>query len=347
MERIISYDELPKSKGQSIYFRMETDPRLYVNLLAKGYKIVRSIIDADESTIYVTGRRQDYDCQDGYEYRQMVISKIDTSLKEKGIEKPQSIGFNYFDLVNYKYELPFVFKNENQNGGKEKFLIATEEDYDNLISACDFLLSKKWLLFNFLGTNDIRYHIDYQEYLSKFVIQEYIQTPSEYNTTVRLLTTPSNDLLYASLKYNKPEEYQDETTLLGLLLHEIYPLSTKSIVSNTLSGGENILIGEELYLPKERKLLASHNVGTDQFESLVSISEQVHQEFQSELGIICGFDYIYDREQNKWFLLEYHSRPMVGDYSKRQGIPYETSDDRLSAEGRVRATSLALTLKRN
>ena len=64
------------------------------------------------------------------------------------------------------------------------------------------------------------------------------------------------------------------------------------------------------------------------------------------MGIICGFDYIYDQEKENWFLLEYHSRPMVGDYSKRQGINYDTKEDRITAEGRVRATALSLTLKK-
>ena len=45
MERIISYDELPKSTGQSIYLRMETDPKLYLTLLRNGYKIVNNIIE--------------------------------------------------------------------------------------------------------------------------------------------------------------------------------------------------------------------------------------------------------------------------------------------------------------
>ena len=43
MEKIITYDELPKSNGQSIYLRMETDPRLYVTLLSKGYKVINNI----------------------------------------------------------------------------------------------------------------------------------------------------------------------------------------------------------------------------------------------------------------------------------------------------------------
>ena len=37
---------------------------------------------------------------------------------------------------------------------------------------------------------------------------------------------------------------------------------------------------------------------------------------------------------------------MVGDYSKRQGIPYVTKEDRITAEGLVRATALNKTLSK-
>ena len=37
---------------------------------------------------------------------------------------------------------------------------------------------------------------------------------------------------------------------------------------------------------------------------------------------------------------------MVGDYSKRQNISYESKEDKVTAEGRVRATALNLTLKK-
>ena len=72
----------------------------------------------------------------------------------------------------------------------------------------------------------------------------------------------------------------------------------------------------------------------------------MHEECKRELGIICGFDYIYDQERKEWFLLEYHSRPMVGEYAKRQGLSYDTVEDKLTAEGRVRATALSLVLKK-
>lgn len=347
MKRIITYDELPKSRGESIYLRMETDPKLYVTLLSKGYKIINHIDDTKEDTIYVTGKRQDYDCIDFNDYKEKVELNIENRLKEDNIVKPNTYKFSFKDLVNHQYKLPFVLKNENQNGGREKFLINTEEDYENLINACSLLLDKDLLYWQSLMNDDIRYRVDYKKYLeNNFTVQDYINTPSNYNTTVRLLTTSADDLLYASLKYNKTEEYSDNTTLLGYLLSKEYPLSTKSIVSNTLSGGENILLGENNYLKEEKKLLRLHDIGNDKFEDLINSSLHINKEFKKELGIICGFDYIYDKDKEKWFLLEYHSRPMVGDYSKRNNISYITKEDRLMAEGRVRATALDLTLKK-
>ena len=343
MERIISYDELPRSSGQSIYLRMETDPKLYVTLLSKGYRVINNITQANESTIYVTGRRQDTKCSSNDEYRNTVDTNIQTTLKEKGIVKPNTTNFSYSDLINYKYQIPFVLKNENQNGGREKFLINTEEDYESLISACIFLITRK--IPN--NSSDLRECINYDKYLNlNFTVQEYIPTPTNYNTTVRVLTSSSNDLLYAALKYKQPDKQKDDTTLLGYLLSEVFPLSTKSIVSNTLSGGKNILLGESNYLDFEERLLKEHNINSSQFSNLLKATKDVHEEYKSELGIICGFDYIYDAEREKWFLLEYHSRPMVGDYSKRQGINYRSNEDRLTAEGRVRATALGLTLKK-
>ena len=346
MEKIISYNELPFSFGDSVYYRRETDPKLYLALLAKGYKVISDIRDSDSNTIYITGRRQDNNCKNNSEYKELINSSIQETFKREGITKPKTSKFSFYDLISYKYSLPFVLKNDNQNGGKEKFLIKTEDDYNNLIEACLFLIDRKKLLLSD-QIDDLKYQIDYNKYLDvNFSIQEYINTPTEFNTTVRILTSPENDLLYAALKYNKPVPYIDNTTLLGYLLREKFPLSTKSIVSNTLSGGSNILIGESNYSLFEESLLEQHNINSKQFEELVNTSCKIHHEFNKELGVICGFDYIYDKNSNKWYLLEYHSRPMVGDYSKRQGIPYSTNNDRLTADGRVRATALSLVLRK-
>ena len=343
MENIISYSDLPNLRGQSIYLRMETDPKLYITLLSKGYKVINSITEADESTIFVTGRRQDYECKTFDEYKSLVDSIVRSSLKDNGIVKPHTTRFNYTDLIEYRYQIPFVLKNENQNGGREKFLINSEEDYEKLIKACTYLVKENLKTFN---SDDLKYLIDYDKYLNmNFTVQEYINTPSKYNTTVRLLTSPSDTLLYGSLKYNKPEIYKDNTSLLGYLLSDVYPISAKSIVSNTLSGGKNILLGEDNYSDFERELLNRHNISSSNFDKIVEASKATHKKYHSELGILCGFDYIYDKENDRWYLLEYHSRPMVGDYSKRQGIKCDTKEDRIIAEGRVRATSLSLVLK--
>lgn len=348
MERIISYDEIPHAIGRSVYFRMETDPTLYIKLMSKGYRIVNNILDASKDTIYITGRRQSLDCTTAEEYYSSIDDSLEESLRQNNIVKPKTKKFSFYDLVNHKYQIPFVFKNEGQNGGKEKFLIATEEDYENLINACEVLLDRNLLFLTRVEKDDeLKHSIDYEKYIQNyFTIQEYIETPSKYNTTVRIITTPSKDTLYASLKYNEREEYKDDTTILGYLLSDIFPLSTPSIVSNTLSGGENVLLGEERYSREEKYLLDSHHISSDQFYELIDATQETHKKLHSELGIICGFDYIYDKDRDKWFLLEYHSRPMLGDYSKRQGIKYETKEDRLSVDGRVRATALSLVLKK-
>jgi len=347
MEKIISYKDLPYSKGQSIYLRMETDPKLFISLISKGYKIIKNIKEANNDTIYVTGRRQDYVCSNNDEYMKLIDNGIQESLKDNGISKPNTINFSYKDLIEHKYKLPFVLKNENQNGGREKFLINTEEDYDNLINSIKLLINKKLLFLTADDLDSLKCKIDYDKYLdTNFKIQEYIDTPTEFNTTVRLITTPSNDLLYSVLKYKEKDKYIDDTTLLGYLLSKVYPLSTKSIVSNTLSGGKNILLNEDKYTSLEEEILEEHNINSTRFNDLVKASKFVHNKYKSELGIICGFDYIYDRNKKKWFLLEYHSRPMLGDYSKRQDLMYSSEEERLEAEGRVRATALSLVLKK-
>ena len=62
--------------GQSVYLQNETDPRLYASLLSKGYRIVDNITKADHETIYITGRRQDFDCKSNDEYKHMVDNNI-------------------------------------------------------------------------------------------------------------------------------------------------------------------------------------------------------------------------------------------------------------------------------
>lgn len=347
MERIINYNELPSSRGETIYLKMETDPKLYLSLMSKGYKLIQNIKERDSKTIYVTGLRQAYGSYSFEDYRDKVNQRIESSLEEKEIVKPKTVKFNYEDLINHQYTLPFVFKNENQNGGREKFLIETEKDYENLIKTCTQLMNKKIYRYNPIESSDKKYLINYKNYINdNFVIQEYINTPSDYNTTIRVLTSSSNDLLYAALKYKAQDRYKDDTTLLGHLLYDVYPLSTKSIVSNTLSGGKNILIGDTNYRKFEKELLEKHDINSEKFDRVVSASQDINEEFEPELGIICGFDYIYDQEKEKWYLLEYHSKPMLGDYSKRQGMNYITKEDRLEADGKIRATALSLKLKK-
>ena len=347
MERIVGYSEIPKSDGRhSIYIKFNSDAEFLRTLFDKGYRLINHINDADEDTIYVSERQQDYMVSSTEEYHALVDEVVKRFLKDEDITTPKTYNFDFDALLHHKYKLPFVFKNVLINRGKEKFLIQTEEDYEKLINACSILMNPGFLFMVGKGNNDDRYHINYRRYLSNFVIQEYVDTPTDYNTSVRLLTSSSNDLLYASLKYNEVGEYTDETSLVGSFLSTVYPISTKSIVSNTCSGGSNIILGEDSYTPEEKKILSLHDINSDQFRKVVSASQDLHELLHSELGILCGFDYIYDKEKQKWFLLEYHSVPMVGDYVKRFGFSYDNPLRKKYAEGHVRATALCKKLEK-
>ena len=347
MERMISYNELPEGMGQKIYLRLAPDPIFYLNLLRKGYRIVNNTRDVDEDTIYVSGVRQAYECFDLDKEKTSFDKKIRKLLSDEGIEKPATRDFRFRDLIEYKYKIPFVLKNEIINGGKEKFLIATEEDYQNLINACTFLIYRMHKINSPYPEGDKRNNIDYDSYLnSLFSVQEYIETPTRYSTSIRVLTSSSDDVLAAFLKYNTPERITDETSLLGYLLREVFPLSTNTITSNTLTGGNNLLIGKANCSREEQMILDKHNIPSDGYYNLINAAKRAHSKCGRELGILCGFDFIYDESRNKWFLLEYHGRPMVGDYAVENGLPYKSKEDRIVSDERTRATALSLALKK-
>ena len=347
MERIITYDEIPESRGQKIYLRMSSYPRLYLSLLSKGYRIVNHPNDFDEETIYITGIRLVTDLRKSQEYIPDHDKKLRDLLKEKGIEKPLTRRFSYQDLIDGKYKVPFVLKNETINGGNEKFLIATEEDYENLIKACKYLISGMYRINSPYPREDLRNRLDYREYLDTyFSVQEYVQTPTEYNTSIRVITSSSDDLLGAFLKYSTPAIISDNTTLLGVLLSKTFPLSTRTIMSNTLKGGRNILIGGPYHSREERRIIDSHEIPSEEYDKVITAARYAHTKCKTEMGIICGYDFIYDKEKRKWLLLEYHSKPMVGDYAVFNGLPYKTPEDIIESDSRARATALSLTLKK-
>ncbi len=339
VERVIRYEDIPYGNGQTVYIRAETDPFLHLKLSMKGYRIISDISRADENTLFITGQRQVGDPSFQRDYQNVV----DVLSSEYSINKPHTEYVNGLKLISRGYKLPFVFKNESINGGKEKFLIATEEDYDKLIS---MYLGINY--FSFVRTEDFLYHSrDYRHYIDRhFVIQEYVNTPSVYNTSLRVLTSSSGEVMYSALKYKEPVVSNECTSLISYWLTIMDPLSTKSIVSNTLSGGSNVLIGAGRYTPLEERLLADHSIGNEEFNRVMQAASQAHVACRTELGNICGFDFIFDNVKKIWHLLEYHEKPMVGDYVRRQDISYKTKGEHLVADGLVRATSLVLELKR-
>ena len=111
MQRIINYSEIPESEGETIYIKMdEVDPKLYLTLMAKRYRLVSDIRKADESTIYLNGQRQ----ISGVSGRKAYIEKVNDEMQylfhNKDINKPRTVRFSFIDLLNFEYKIPFVLK---------------------------------------------------------------------------------------------------------------------------------------------------------------------------------------------------------------------------------------------
>lgn len=119
---------------------------------------------------------------------------FDKRIFESGGEK---LNYPYSLTVKEYFKNPFfpsVFKNELLNGGKDKFLIETPEQLEKI----------KKLYTKFY--NDIRY----KDAFDNSIFQQYIETPTNNKTYLRVLMSASGDVMGASLKYSKGSEKKRE-----------------------------------------------------------------------------------------------------------------------------------------
>ena len=177
---------------------------------------------------------------------------------------------------------PFVIKNELEHGGKDKYLIRSEEQFNQFIQKCN----------------------NPQE----FVIQRYINTPTQYNTSLRVITSGSGDIFCSSLLY------ADKTLENNL--------SDEKMVSNVLSGGHGILLGKEDYSYQEHQILSEHNIDGKIPDNINDACIEMAVSLNRYLGAICGIDFIYSKEEQKWYYLEAHDFPMLFPYVEQYNLPY-------------------------
>lgn len=202
--------------------------------------------------------------------------------------------------------------------------------------------------------------IDYKkEFHQNMVLQKYIVTPTKYNTSLRVLTSSSGDILCSSLKYSSPDKIQEEkhTGIFDRYLSEAtspYFLGSESIVSNTVAGGDSILLEKDNYTKLEQEILIAHGINPTNAqvpENVCAACVEIATSCSREVGAICGLDFIFDEDNKVWKYLEEHEYPMFYSYAEKFNLPYDSFSDEFYTINRlldkdVRLHALALTMQK-
>ncbi|MDE5888898.1 MAG: hypothetical protein K2H20_02640, partial [Bacilli bacterium] len=289
------------------------------------------------------------------EYVEKKMQKLRKCFEGESVSEPLTITFSEDHFPEDLLPLPFVLKNIEENGGCEKFIIRTTEQLETLkrfyneINDYDFECRSKKIAdeWKHLGkeivfdrktghsnTGISMCIFDYKDIFNeRMVVQEYIETPTQYNTSMRVLTSSTGDILCASLKYMHPSSPEPLKKYHGYFDTYLsnpsspYFLGNESIISNTVAGGNSILIGKSEYSEREKEILQAHSINTSDVtvpESVSKVAKKIAVACRREIGAISGMDFIYDTKTKTWKFLEQHEFPMLTTYAEAKNMTIPT-----------------------
>lgn len=372
----INFPDIPISQSNPVY---EAYKEIFKNMFENGYKVVTDSSIVGNDTFFFTPCLDKHVNNTKEEYSSKKKNKINFYLNSESITEPLSVSFPVDSFPEILPPLPFVLKNEESQGGAEKFILRTPEQvvilkkfYNEIESYSRQKIVEKlkseWSCFpdlefdkNGHSNKGIRaIFIDYKkEFHQSMRIQKFIKTPTKYNTSLRVLTSSSGNILAASLKYSESSKSTEEK-YYGLFDKYLsdpsspYFLGCESIVSNTIAGGNSILLEKDSYSELEQEILRAHGINPnnaivppDVMKACINIALNCSR----EVGAICGLDFIYDEEEKAWKYLEEHEYPMLYSYAEKYNLQYDSDEKNFYTNNqlldlRVRLHALALTMKK-
>lgn len=257
-----------------------------------------------------------------------------------------AINYPYSVSIEEFFEHPFfpaVFKNEATNAGKDKMLIETPEQLEIFKKFYETYKNKKV----------------YQEQFGCSIFQQLIETPTENKTYLRVLMSASGDVLGASLKYSRPS-MQDRPLQGTFEKHLLDPKSPFYINStgmfNYYSGGGNINLGQSRFDYSEKQMLIEHGIDPENPilpAEVMEVSANIARNANKELGIMCGIDFIMDKNDGKWYYLENQAFPAIDEWAlprririkEYRGIKDYIKYNALDLEARFEALMLYMNRK--
>lgn len=368
--------DFPSNQNNPVY---DAYKAMFKYLYENGYKVVTDGSTVSNDAFFFTPCLDKHINNTKEDYTNKKNSKIYDYLASEGIYEPLSISFPPDSFPEMLPPLPLVLKNEDSQGGEEKFIIKTPEQLAILKRFYDEInfyakqksierVKRQWSCFPDLEFDEngrssrgicINF-IDYKRIFHRCMrIQKFVKTPTVYNTSLRVLTSSSGDILAASLKYAKPS-IRTEEHYHGLFDRYFsdptspYFIGNESIVSNTVAGGNSILLGKSSYSDLEQEILLAHGIDPnnacvppDVMKSCINVAINCNR----EIGAICGMDFIYDDEEKAWKYLEQHEYPMLYSYAEKYNLPYSSHGEDFYTniqllDMRARLHALALTMQK-
>lgn len=361
----MDFYSVPEGKGQKVYIdsswikgededscffimsQYENSPvrivrrQLCEYLIDLGYEIITDKKRVSEDTFFFSPLIDEKNIDD---YITKKNKLIEESLLKENITSPTTISIpeDNFPVIN---KFPIVLKNINLDGGVEKFIIRNTMQLEKVKKIYeegqqyDYNCIKQELIneygpgveVNEDGTTNVGLIypiVDYKKLFHKdFKIQQYIETPTNYNTSLRVLVTSSGGILVSSLKYSNPSTKSTRKPFYpieSLLCDETTPfyIDTESIVSNQAIGGQGILIGKQEYTEEEKEILKMHEISFDIPLQIKNAAISLAKNCRKEIGAITGVDFIYDKNQKRWYYLEQQEYPMLISYAEKYGKEY-------------------------
>lgn len=354
----MEFYNIPNGNGQKIYVDPKWVPEKLISYLnEKCYDVITDSSLASDDIFFFTPCLDEHINSKKEEYVAKKMRKIRTCFIGERVSEPQTITFPKDHFPERILPLPFVLKNLEENGGYEKFILRTPEQLETLkrfydeINDYDFecrsknanrewkCLGKKIIFDKNTGRSNTAICLmvfDYKEIFNeRMVIQEYIETPTKYNTSMRVLTSSTGEIICASLKYMQPSSPDPKKRYHGYFDTYLsdpsspYFLGNESIISNTVAGGNSILLGKNNYSETEQEVLKAHDINPSNVEVPAEVSrvaKKIATSCRREIGAISGMDFIYDKNTKTWKFLEQHEFPMLTTYAEANNIPIPTDN---------------------
>lgn len=206
---------------------------------------------------------------------------------------------------------PVVFKNNTTDRGEDKYLIENMEQLKKIITLFELPQNER---FNFK---------------KEFVVQEYIKGFDDFNTSVRVVTTCTGDILYSLFLVSTEKEAKKRVKEYGIGIfnpceqltdpNSEYYLNSRNITSNYASGGKVIPLNPLIsnFTASEEIVLSLHGIDSDTFELPEAIVKQcriIANQLGTKKGIVTGMDFIYNSSNNNWYFLEANRNPSIDGY---------------------------------